>query len=92
LASEQVAGEPLAAFLSAGQAELRRQRDAGTDRSHGGEAGRGRATKVAESRRAAVQWEQSNGPAPDREVFRLDVLPLIRDVPAAKLAELTGLS
>jgi hypothetical protein len=47
---------------------------------------------VAESRRASVEWERSNGPAPEPEVFRRDVLPLIQGLSAAKLAELTGLS
>jgi len=79
-------------FVLAGHAELRRQREAGNDRSHGGEAGCRRATKVAESRREAVEWGRSNGPRPDPEAFRREVLPLIRKTPAATLAELTGLS
>jgi CRISPR-associated endonuclease Cas1 len=74
----EVTEDQRAAFISAGQAELHRQRDAGTDRSHGGDAGRRRGAKVAESRRAAAEWERSNGPAPDAEVFRREVLPLIQ--------------
>jgi CRISPR-associated endonuclease Cas1 len=88
----EVTGEQRVAFVSVGHADLQRLRDAGTDRSHGGEAGRGRSTKVAESRRAAAEWQRSNGPAGDPEVFRRDVLPLIRDMSAASLAALTGLS
>jgi len=37
-------------------------------------------------------WERSNGPGPDPEAFRRDVLSVMRNVSAAKLAELTGLS
>jgi len=88
----EATGEQRAAFVSAGQTELRRQRDAGTDPSHGGTAGRSRAVKVADSRRAAAEWGRSNGPRPDPDVFLRDVLPLIREIPAAKLAELTRLS
>jgi hypothetical protein len=70
--------------------ELRRQRYAGTDRSHGGDAGHRRAVKVADSRRAASEWERSNGPSQDPAVFQRDVFPLIRDMSPTKLAELTG--
>jgi CRISPR-associated endonuclease Cas1 len=88
----EVTGEQRAAFVSAGLAELRSQREAGVDPSHGGDAGQRRGAKIAASRRAAADWERSNGPAGDPELFRLQVLPLIRDVPAANLAGLTGLS
>lgn len=84
--------EQRAAFLSDGQAELRRQRDAGADGSHGGDAGRRRGARVAASRRAAAEWERSNGPGGDHEVFRREVLPLIRDASATRLADLIGLS
>jgi CRISPR-associated endonuclease Cas1 len=87
-----VTGEQRAAFVSAGQAGLRSQRAAGTDPSHGGEAGRRRAVKVAESRRAAAEWERSNGPAGDPEVFRREVLPRLAGLSASRLADLTGLS
>jgi CRISPR-associated endonuclease Cas1 len=88
----EATGAQRAAFVSAGQAELRRRRDAGADRSHGGDAGRIRGAKVAASRRAAAAWRRSNGPAGDPEVFRSDVMPLLQGVSAARLAELTGLS
>jgi hypothetical protein len=47
---------------------------------------------VAESRRAAVEWERSNGPLPDPELFRREVLPRLARLSAADLAEITGLS
>ncbi len=87
-----VTADQRAKFLAAGQIELRRQRETGADRSHGGRAGRSRASKVSSSRRAAAKWQRSNGPLPDPEVFRRDVLPLLAGVPAAHLAEITGLS
>jgi CRISPR-associated endonuclease Cas1 len=85
-------GEQRAAFVSAGQRELRRQREAGADPSHGGKAGQRRAVKVAASRQAAAEWERSNGPVPSPEVFRRDVLPHLSGLSAARLAQLTGLS
>lgn len=88
----EVGKENLAALLLAGHEENQRRRHAGTDRSHGGDAARRRGQKVAASRRAAGEWQRANGPASDPETFRREVLPLIRDIPAAKLAELTGLS
>jgi CRISPR-associated endonuclease Cas1 len=88
----EATGQQRAAFVSAGHVELRRERDAGADPSHGGDAGRRRGVKVAASRRMAAAWQRSNGPVPKVEVFRREVLPLLTGVSAARLAELTGLS
>jgi hypothetical protein len=85
-------GAQRAAFVSGGQAELARQREAGTDPSHGGEAGRRRGSKIAESRQATAEWERSDGPVPSPEVFRRDVLPHLSGLSATRLAQLTGLS
>jgi CRISPR-associated endonuclease Cas1 len=88
----EVVGDQRAAFVSAGQAHLRRQREAGSDRSHGGDAGRLRAGKVSASRRAAAEWDLSTGSRPDRDVFPREVMPRLAGLSASLVAELTGLS
>lgn len=87
----EVTGQQRAGFVSAGRAELRRQREAGADPSHGGDAGLRRAVKIAASRHAPAEWERPNGPLPDPEAFRREVLPLIKDATAGSLAGATGL-
>ena len=89
---DEVVETQRAAFVAAGQAELRRQRQAGVDRGHGGEAGRSRGSKLSASRQATAEWDRSNGPRPNADVFRREVLPLIEGISPAKLAEATGLS
>jgi CRISPR-associated endonuclease Cas1 len=71
---------------------LARARVDGTDRSHGGSAAASRGRKVADARRQAAVWRQSNRPLPDDEVFRRDILPVVRRMSARRLGELTGLS
>lgn len=84
--------EQRAASLDAAHRRLAADRAAERDRSHGGDAAARRGRKVAASRRAVLAWERSDGPAPDPELFRREVLPHIQAISAARLAALTGLS
>jgi hypothetical protein len=68
-------------------------RDAGSDPSHGGDAGKRRGATQTVRQRERLEWDAANPDTPrDPETFRRAILPRIQRVPLSELASATGLS
>jgi hypothetical protein len=81
-----------AAFLGSGARALRELRAAGIDPARSGEAlARLRASQAARQAEENA-WNEAHPVRPRPEEFRDEVLPLLQDVSASRLARETGLS
>jgi hypothetical protein len=80
-------------FATAGQAALARQREAGNDPAHGGEA---KAKRVASKERRArerAEWEAVHGDGKaERERFIREIQPKLSGIPLSRIVEATGFS
>jgi transcriptional regulator with XRE-family HTH domain len=61
------------------------------DPSHGGEAARRRGEKMRQRMSEVQAWEAQH-PRPDPEVFRREILPLLRTIPIRRIAREVGIS
>ncbi|MDR7555719.1 MAG: CRISPR-associated endonuclease Cas1 [Armatimonadota bacterium] len=78
-------------IVAAGLREFARRRRTGVDPSHGGQAARRRAEALRRRRREARAWDETH-PRPDPEVFRREILPLLRSVPLERIVRAAGIS
>ena len=84
-------GEIGTALLKRGRAKLRQLRAMGQDPAHSGDAGRARGTKVRRANRERALWNIDRGVA-DPDVFRREILPMLRRVSLTRITEATGVS
>jgi CRISPR-associated endonuclease Cas1 len=85
--------EQYSAYAKAGVSGLAARRDAGSDPSHGGDAGKRRGATQSRQQRERREWAAANpGASPNPELFRREILPGIQAVPLSELARATGLS
>ena len=80
-------------FATAGQTALARQREAGNDPAHGGEA---KAKRVASKERRArerAEWDAVHGDGQaERERFVREIQPRLVGIPLSRIVEATGFS
>lgn len=79
-------------FSQAGVSALAKMRAVGRDPSASGAARAKVGRTNAERRRARLEWEANHGNRPDPAAFKLDIQPLLREVPLSRLVAATGLS
>jgi hypothetical protein len=82
-------------LVEAGSRSISDMRSSGKDPAHGGEAAIKRGITITKRIREREDWErQNNGVDIDaeKERFKCEVLPLLRDVPLRRIVKATGLS
>ena len=78
-------------IVRAGLRVFETRKETGADPSHGGEAARRRGEKMGQGMDEIRAWEAQH-PRPDPEVFRREILPLLRTVPIRRIAHEAGIS
>jgi transcriptional regulator with XRE-family HTH domain len=78
-------------IVQAGIRVFEARRETGVDPSHGGEAARRRGEKMRQRMSEVQAWEAQHL-RPDPEVFRREILPLLRTVPIRRIAREVGIS
>ena len=78
-------------IVQAGIRVFEARKKTGVDPSHGGEAARRSGEKMRQRMNEVRPWEAQH-PRPDPEVFRREILPLLRTVPVRRIAREVGIS
>ena len=78
-------------IVQAGIRVFEARKKTGVDPSHGREAARRRGEKMRQRMKEIRAWEAQH-PRPDPEVFRREILPLLRTVPLHRIAREVGIS
>ncbi|GBD30064.1 hypothetical protein HRbin32_01160 [bacterium HR32] len=78
-------------IVQAGIRVFEARRETGVDPSHGGEAARRRCEKMRQRMNEIRAWEAQQ-PRPYPEVFRREILPLLRTIPIRRIAREVGIS
>jgi len=78
--------------MSKAHETLQARRVAGNDPAHGGEAGRQRGQRNAETLRANLAWEREQLQVPDAAVFATEIKPKLDQMSLAAMMRATGLS
>ena len=80
------------AFVNSGLVALQKQRAAGRDATHGGQAASRRGTATAQRKGEIAVWEAEHGKLIDLSAFEREILPGLQGVPLSRLRQATGLS
>ena len=80
------------AFVNSGLSALEKQKAAGKDRTHGGEAARRRGDATAQRKVEIAAWEAEHGKFIDLSAFEREILPVLQGVPLSRLQRASGLS
>jgi hypothetical protein len=78
-------------IVQAGIRVFEARRETGVDPSYGGEAARRRGETMRQRMSEIRAWEAQH-PRPDPEVFRREILPLLRTIPIRRIAREVGIS
>jgi transcriptional regulator with XRE-family HTH domain len=78
-------------IVQAGIRVFEARKQTGVDPSHGGEAAQRRGKKMRQRTSKTRVWDTQH-PRPDPEVFRCEILPLLRSLPIRRIAREVGIS